>query len=191
MCQRTFTWIPKTRVFHWNIVLQPWSVSGLLLSASGFNVVADDCMFQFILLLKQTQFVFQVPMFDEKSGSGSFIPLLWDKNVGQTLDLQVCFFSFPLVLQRDQYEPRGGIVVIPHKLQLMKMVYPLITLCVWGCLCAVSLFILLSAVHSRFQKKNCTHSESPFLFSLFFSSAASNSLGWALPSHGRIKCVLN
>lgn len=54
--------------------------------------------------------------------------------------LQLCCFSLLLMLHRDQLEPRRGIVVIPRKLQLMKTVQsPLITLCVWGSLCAVSL----------------------------------------------------
>lgn len=60
-------------------------------------------------------------------------------NIGQTLLCSHIFSKFLLFLPDSRRSlsawpitARGGIAVIPCKWQLMKMVFPLITLCLWG-----------------------------------------------------------
>lgn len=105
--------------------------------------------------------------------------------------LQLCRFSLLMMLHRDQLEPRGAIVVIPRKLQLMKTVQPppLITLCVWGSLCAV--WLLCCPV--QLIKKDTPSSGLHFLFFLLLPPlhGSSSSLGRARSSRGFLSSALS
>lgn len=104
--------------------------------------------------------------------------------------LQLCRFSLLLMLHRDQLEPRGGIVVIPRKLQLMKTVQsPPSLLCVFEAVCALCDFYVALCSAPKKTPSLGLH----FLFFLLLPPlhGISSSLGRARSSRGFLSSALS